>query len=88
MNDIETEERMTVKTVDICNCGLVMHQLNLDDYDTGGADKCVCCSHCGNEDFQTIEQLQADLKTIKANIKEYGKCRHATAMIDNVSKDK
>lgn len=60
-----SEERMTVATVDICSCGLVMHQLDADDYDTLGADSGICCSACGNEIFTTIEQLQSDLATAK-----------------------
>ncbi len=57
MND----ERMNITTVDICPCGLVMHQGNNDDYDTGGADSCVCCPDCGNEEFTTVAQLQSQL---------------------------
>lgn len=57
----ELEERMTVATVDICSCGIVMHQLDGDDYDTLGSDSGMCCPDCGNEQFATIEQLQAEL---------------------------
>lgn len=53
------EKCMTVKTVDICSCGNVM--FHLDDYDTFGTDDGLCCPNCGNEVFQTIEQLQAEL---------------------------
>ena len=56
-----SEERMTVATVDICSCGLVMHQYDEDDYDTLGTDCSVLCPDCGNEKFTTIEQLQAEL---------------------------
>ncbi len=59
---METENRMTVETVDICTCGIVMHQDNPDDYDTLGATSPVCCPACGNEVFQTIKQLQAKNK--------------------------
>ena len=55
------EERMTVATVDICSCGLVMHQYDEDDYDTLGTDCSVLCPDCGNEKFTTIKQLQAEL---------------------------
>ena len=56
-----TEEPMNTETVDICACGRVMHQLEVDDYNTLGADSCTCCPDCGNEKFQTIAQLQAEL---------------------------
>ena len=61
--DMCTEERMKVSTVDICKCGLVMHQAEADDYDTLGAESATCCPDCGNEKFQTIQQLQAELAT-------------------------
>jgi len=61
---MSTEERMTVETVDICPCGLVMHQANDDDYDSGGSDSGICCPDCGNEEFTTIKQLQAENKEL------------------------
>lgn len=61
---MESEERMTVETVNICTCGIVMHQLNPDDYDSGGSDSGTCCPDCGNEKFQTVKQLQAKLDSI------------------------
>ncbi len=61
----ESEERMTVATVDICSCGTVMHQLDDDDYDTLGSASGVCCADCGNEQFTTIKDLQAELATAK-----------------------
>lgn len=60
----KSEERMKVATVDVCPCGLVMHQLNEDDYDTLGSDS-VCCPDCANEKFTTVEQFQAELATAK-----------------------
>ncbi|HDZ38773.1 MAG TPA: hypothetical protein ENH62_10875 [Marinobacter sp.] len=60
-----SEERMTVATVDICTCGIVMHQLDDDDYDTFGAKGPVCCSDCGNEKFVTVKQLQAENKRLR-----------------------
>ena len=63
-----SEERMTAKTVDICTCGLVMHQLDDDDYDTLGATEPVCCPNCGNEKFQTIDDLQSQLAEAKKKI--------------------
>ena len=60
-----TEERMKVSTVVICKCGLVMHQAEADDYDTLGAESATCCPDCGNEKFQTIQQLQAELAKLR-----------------------
>ncbi len=54
---MEQEERKTINTVDICSCGLVMHQLNSDDYDTLGADSPICCPDCGNDRFLTVAEL-------------------------------
>ena len=52
-------EILTVDNVYICTCNRVMRDSMdfPDDYDTLGADKCVCCPDCGNEDFLTIAQL-------------------------------
>lgn len=58
----EKTERMTVETVEICTCGTVMTLTDLDTYDTLGADNCTCCPDCGNEKFQTIAELQAELE--------------------------
>lgn len=59
----EQSERMTIGTVDVCKCGLVMHQGNPDDYDTLGADGPICCPDCGNEKFQTVEQVLKSAET-------------------------
>ncbi len=63
-----SEERMTIATVDVCPCGLVMHQGDEDDYDTGGAESGICCPDCGNEKFTTVQQLQAELHTTAKQI--------------------
>ena len=63
-----SEERMTIATVDVCPCGLVMHQGDEDDYDTGGAESGICCPDCGNEKFMTVQQLQAELHTTAKQI--------------------
>ena len=51
---------MTVETVNVCTCGLVF--FDEDDYDTLGSDSGLCCPDCGNEKFQTIADMQAELK--------------------------
>ena len=58
---MDSEERKTTETTEICPCGNVFHQLDLDDYDSGGSESGRCCPDCGNENFQTIKQLQAEL---------------------------
>lgn len=57
----ECEERMNVATVDICPCGTVMHLLQADDYGAAGSDSGICCMDCGNEQFVTVQELQAEL---------------------------
>lgn len=76
----EIVERMTTKTVDICTCGLVMHQLDVDDYDTLGTDEGVCCPDCGNEKFQTIAELRDENKRLKEQIEKM--CFHVRACDD------
>ncbi len=66
---METEERMTIETVDICPCGVVMHQANPDDYDTLGATGPVCCPDCGNEVFQTIKQLRTENEALVKRVR-------------------
>lgn len=63
------DERMTIDTVDVCKCELVMHQGNPDDYDTLGSDSGVCCPNCGNENFQTVKQL---LNSEKEQVEDLG----------------
>ncbi len=66
-----SEERMTVETVDICTCGIVMHQADADDYDTLGSISGTCCPDCGNEKFQTVAELQAELDKLKEEQKRF-----------------
>lgn len=50
-------ERMTIDTVDVCKCGMVMFQYESDDYDTLGSESGTCCSHCGREKFRTVAEI-------------------------------
>lgn len=56
-----SEEQKTVETTEICTCNNVFHQAEPDDYDTLGSDSGVCCPDCGNEEFQTVADLQSQL---------------------------
>ena len=51
------EERKTIETTCVCDCGLVM--FDRDDYDTGGSDSGICCPDCGSESFLTVKQILA-----------------------------
>lgn len=55
-----SEERETVETTFICPCGIVFSEN--DDYDTLGSESGVCCPDCGNENFQTVKQLQEEIE--------------------------
>lgn len=45
------------------NCGRIFQFL--DEYDTLGADKDICCPDCGCEDFEdTSQELEAKLKEL------------------------
>lgn len=61
--NISDEEPQTVETTYICTCGRVMTVL--DDFDTLGSDSGICCPDCGNEEFQSITELQAELDKLK-----------------------
>lgn len=84
----ECEERMNVATVDICPCGLVMHQLQADDYGTLGSDSGICCMDCGNEQFVTIEELQAELdKANEENKQLRSKLGTTQSLLDDARKE-
>lgn len=74
MPDSTVDERMTIETVDICcNCGNVMHQHNIDHYDTLGSDSGRCCPDCGNENFRTVNQVLASETVLSAALIEASK---------------
>lgn len=52
----------------ICACGRIMRCE--DDYDMLLSDSGLCCPICGNEEFQTIEQLLADNKLMNDRLSE------------------
>ncbi len=60
-----TEEIMTVQNTDICPCGRTFRNFDADDYGTLGADGYICCPDCGNEEFQTVATLQAQLEELR-----------------------
>lgn len=67
----EEKETMTTENVDVCKCGTVMFEG--DDYDTLGSESGVCCPHCGNEKFETIKAIIAQLTAANEEIDSLGR---------------
>jgi len=61
--NVSNEEPKTVETTYLCTRGRVM--ATIDDVDTLGSDSGMCCPDCGNEDFQSIAELQAELEAVE-----------------------
>ena len=53
---MSVEERRTTAKTKVCiPCGYIF--IDDDDYDTLGAEKCVCCPDCGSEEFVTVAAI-------------------------------